>query len=200
MTQVAPFALATEGSDDLVVARRLVEFTGHSVGPGPGAHDGAPALDAALPGYRKAAQHVPWFVLRDLDQHVCAPGLVERIAPHRPPQMLVRIVVRAIESWFFADAESLAMFLSVPRSKVPRNPDEDPWPKRSMVNLARLSRSREIRRDMVPSEGSQRYYGAGYAACMVEYAERHWRPEIARTVSPSLERAIKALERLRTVR
>lgn len=187
-------AIATEGNDDLVVARRLVRLAGHIVGAGPGAHDGAAALDAALPGYTKTALHLPWFVLRDLDQHACAPALIAQLAPHRPPRMLLRIAVRSIESWFFADPDTLASFLGVAKSKLPRRPDEDAWPKRTMVNLARSSRSPTIRRDMVPTEGSRRYYGPAYSSRLVEYAENHWRPEIARQRSSSLERAMCALE------
>lgn len=189
-------ALATEGSDDLAVARRLVEHAGHLIGPGPGEHGGAANLDQALPGYYRAAAHLPWLVLRDLDQAPCAPGLVTELAPHRPPALLLRVAVRAIESWFFADPDSLGEYLAIAPSKVPRSPDEDPWPKRTMVDLARRSRSKAIRVDMVPAEGARRYYGAGYGARMVEYAETKWRPERARRLSPSLDRALRALESL----
>ena len=189
-------AVATEGADDLVVGRRLVEMVGCVVGPSPGDHQGHGALDAALPAYCRAAAHMPWLVLRDLDDEACAPALLERLAPKRPAQMVLRVAERAIESWFFADRETLAQFLGVAASKVPRDPDGEQWPKRAMVNLARRSRLRDVRLDMVPAEGSKRYYGPAYTARMVEYAEQLWRPDVARRASPSLHRAIAALERL----
>jgi hypothetical protein len=190
--------LATEGSDDLAVAERLVLHAGFEVGLGPGQHDGAPALDAALPAYCKAAAHGPWLVLRDLDRGECALGLVHEIAPRRPPTMLLRIVVRAIQSWFFADPESLAQYLAIAVSKVPRDPDSDSWPKRTMVGLARRSRSKDVKLDMVPPEGAKRYYGAAYTSRMVAYARHHWRPDVARRKSASLDRAVRALQRLRS--
>lgn len=153
-------------------------------------------LDAALPGYCRVAEHMPWLVLRDLDTEDCAPALRDRLAPHRPPRMLLRIAVRAIEAWFFADPETLAAFLGVASSKVPRDPDAAPWPKRTMVDLARRSRRRDLKLDMVPAEGAKRYYGPAYTARMVEYAQEHWRPKVARSRSQSLARAIAALEGL----
>ncbi|MBK7195603.1 MAG: hypothetical protein IPH80_24220 [Myxococcales bacterium] len=188
--------LATEGADDLVVARRLVELAGHTVAPGPGEHQGHGMLDAALPGYCRVAEHMPWLVLRDLDTEVCAPALIERLAPHRPPRMLLRVAVRAIESWFFADPETLAAFLGVAANKVPRDPDAEPWPKRAMVELARRSRRRDVKLDMVPAEGAKRYYGPAYTARMIEYASDHWRPSVARARSKSLARTIAALDGL----
>lgn len=153
-------------------------------------------LDAALPGYCRVAEHMPWLVLRDLDTEVCAPALIERLAPHRPPRMLLRVAVRAIESWFFADPETLAAFLGVAANKVPRDPDAEPWPKRAMVELARRSRRRDVKLDMVPAEGAKRYYGPAYTARMIEYASDHWRPSVARARSKSLARTIAALDGL----
>lgn len=110
--------------------------------------------------------------------------------------MLLRVPVRAIEAWFFADPETLAAFLGVATTKVPRDPDAAPWPKRAMVDLARRSRRRDMKLDMVPAAGAKRYYGPAYTARMVEYATIHWEPTVARSRSPSLARAIAALEGL----
>jgi hypothetical protein len=91
---------------------------------------------------------------------------------------------------------NLAAFLRVPHRAVPTSPDEELRPKEAMVNLARRSKDRKIVSDMVPSEGGQRIAGKAYSLRMAEFARKTWRPQVARTVSPSLERAMRALERL----
>lgn len=67
-------------------------------------------------------------------------------------------------------------------------------PKQALVNLARTSRRRAIRDDMVPREGSGRAVGPGYTSRIIEFVSNHWRPEQAAHVSDSLRRAIARLE------
>lgn len=193
---MAIIALTTEGNDDLAVAERLVTMTGHAVGSGPGSHSGHGQLDLALPAYARAARHRPWLVLRDLDHHECAPTLIRRLVPENPPGLLLRVPVRAIESWFFADSETLAEYLSIAVTKVPRDAENEVWPKQAMVNLARASRDKRVVADMVPAAGDRRVAGPAYSARLVDFARDHWRPEVARVRSPSLERAIQALRGL----
>jgi len=50
-------------------------------------------------------------------------------------------------------------YLSVSANRVPREPEEVPDPKQALVNIARRSRNRAIRQDMVPREGSGRPVG-----------------------------------------
>ena len=193
---MAEIALATEGNDDLAAAERLVELTGHSVGRGPGSHSGHGELDKALPAYARAARHRPWLVLRDLDREVCPPALIARLVPEHPAGLLLRIPVRAVESWFFADPEALAAYLAVAVARIPRDADGEEWPKQTMVNLARASRDKRVVADMVPAPGDRRIAGPAYSARLVDFARGHWRPDVARKASPSLARAIRALTQL----
>jgi len=95
-----------------------------------------------------------------------------------------------------ADRLEFAAFLGVARSKVPGNPDGLPEPKLTLVNLARASRKKAIREDLVPRPGSGRTVGPAYASWLIEFAGTSWRPAEAAMNSDSLRRAITCLERL----
>jgi hypothetical protein len=113
--------------------------------------------------------------------------------------MCFRVAVRELEAWLMSDRQRIASFLGVSIAKVPRAPETLDYPKETMVDLARQSRSRDIREDMVPRPGSGRHVGPAYAARMIEYAtsfDRGWRPEVAADHAPSLRRAREALARL----
>lgn len=45
--------------------------------------------------------------------------------------------------------------------------------------------------------GASRRAGPGYEGRLIEYGVKHWRADVARARSSSLDRAVKALERLR---
>jgi hypothetical protein len=95
-----------------------------------------------------------------------------------------------------ADAETLAAFLGVSRHTIPADPEALPNAKAEMVNLARQSRWSAIRQDMVPRPGSGRAVGPAYPSRLIEYAQEHWRPEVAALRAESLRRAIACLKRL----
>lgn len=93
-----------------------------------------------------------------------------------------------------ADADSLASFLSVARSRIPDDPEQLFEPKTEMLNLARHSRRREVREDMVPRERSGTSAGLAYTSRLIEYVQRSWRPEVAIERAKSLRRAIACLQ------
>lgn len=176
------------------VVRRLFERVGLSMGTVYGLR-GKSWLDERLAAYNQAARHRRWFVLRDLDGDAhCAPDLIARLLPDRASGMCLRIAVRAIESWVLADRERLASFLSVSVNSVPRDPDSVAEPKMKIVDLARKARRRAIREDMVPAAGTSARVGPGYSSRIIEFVSDAWRPDIARTTSPSLARCIDALD------
>lgn len=99
-----------------------------------------------------------------------------------------------------ADADALAAYMGVRRERVPEMPDRLADPKDAMVALARRSRDRRIRRDMVPLTGGGGRTGLRYAARMTDYVQCAWRPEVAAQRSESLRRAIACLEKIVEVR
>lgn len=187
---------AVEGLIDEAVLRGLLTHVGAAVGAVHGKH-GKDDLRHGLRGYNSAARWAPWVVLVDLNRdEACAPPLRRLWLPDPAPGMCFRIVVRKIEAWLLADRERIARFLGVPLSRVPPSPEAVDDPKQLMVELARRSRRREIREDMVPRPGSGRQVGPAYTSRLVEFVERHWRPGVAARSADSLRRCLKRLDQL----
>ena len=196
VSAVSAISAAVEGMLDEAVVRRLVRHAGALAGTVYG-KNGKPFLKERIAGYNNAARHAPWIVLVDLDsEHQCPPPLRETWLPHPAPQMCFRVAVRAVEAWLMADAERLAAFIGVPRRRIPADPEREEYPKQAMVNLARSSRRRDVREDMVPRDGSGRTVGPAYTSRLVEYATDRWRPHVAARSADSLQRAVACLRRL----
>jgi hypothetical protein len=196
MAMVPVIAAAVEGPLDEAVVRKLVAQVGAVPGDVHG-KNGKPHLRQRIRGYNKAARHTPWIVLVDLDRDAeCAPPLCQDWLPAPAPRLCFRVAVRAVEAWLMADAETLASHLGVALGRVPRDPEGLSEPKVAMVNLARQSRDRAIREDMVPRPGSGRPVGPAYSSRLIEYVERRWRPEVAAQHADSCRRAIACLRHL----
>jgi len=196
-----PINVLVEGVTDEVMVRRLLQYVGLSCGTVYG-KEGKGALLKRLPNYNRAARFAPWLVVVDLDRDAeCAPPFLRSALPDPAIGMRFRVAVRAVEAWIMADAEQLATFLGIRAADIPSNPDAEPDPKNTLVNLARRSRKRVIRDDMVPREGSRGRVGPGYAGRLIEFvmaAQQSWRPEVAVQRSDSLYRCVEVLETLRT--
>ncbi|MCR4410970.1 MAG: DUF4276 family protein [Thermoguttaceae bacterium] len=197
MSNVPPLvSAAVEGGVDEAVVRRLLA----EVGAQPGAIHvvgGKPHLKDKIRAYNHAAAQHPWVVLVDLNhEESCAPALRNRWLPHPARLMCFRVAVREVESWLLADRQSISQFLRVALARVPRNPDSLDDPKRTIVDLARRSRRREIREDMVPRPDSGRSEGPAYASRLIEYSLTLWRPSVAVGHSDSLRRCSDALRTL----
>lgn len=187
---------AVEGIVDDAVVRKLLGYVGGQAGTVYG-RQGKSCLQQKIHGFGQATRYSPWVVLVDLDQSaLCAPTLVAEWMADPPPGLCFRVVIRAVEAWLMADAETLARYLSVPSSRIPGNPEDLPKPKEALVNVARRSRRRAIRLDMVPRPRSGRQEGPAYASRMTEFVTSTWRPEVAARHSDSLRRAIRCLQRL----
>lgn len=145
----------------------------------------------------RTARSVPVMVLVDLDRPVpCPADLIESWLPSpRAPMLLFRVAVMEIESWLMADREAIAAFLSVPIHRVPANPDQVSQPKELLVSIARRSRRKDIRDDLVPSPGDTRIVGPAFNPRLIGFIAETWNPITAAEASPSLRRTC---DRLRT--
>jgi hypothetical protein len=156
-------------------------------------------LDRA-PTYNKAAHFAPWFVLVDLDMdEQCPSQAVLRWLAYPANGMRFRVAVRSVEAWLMADRESIASFLAVNTSKIPQHPDLDSNPKQTLINIARMSRSKSIREDLVPRQGSGAKVGPLYLARLTDFTVRQWDPAEGEKHSQSLQRCIRALSTLNTL-
>ena len=196
MAGVTVISAAVEGIVDEVVVRKLIAHAGATPGEVYG-KQGKAFLRERIAGYNNAAQRAPWLVLVDLDRdHDCAPPLCNAWLPAPAPHLCFRVAVREVEAWLLADVERFAGVFGVARSKLALDPEDLNDPKATMVNLARASRRKDVREDMVPRQGSGRQVGPAYSSRLIEFVSSHWRPDVAAARSGSLQRAIDCLRHL----
>ncbi len=190
---------AVEGLTDEALLKRICSFVGTSAGQVYG-KCGKSYVLARLNGYNHSARFRHWVVLLDLDNDgACVPDVLPRWLPNPSRLMCLRVAVRELEAWLLADPEHLSKFLSVSAREVPASPDTIPDPKRAMVDLARKSKRRAIREDMVPHAGSGQVVGPAYTSRMIEFiqnADLGWRPNVALTNSDSLNRCVSSIAHL----
>jgi len=196
MRTLLTISAAVEGPLDAAVVRCLIAHVGCALGT-VYVKNGKEELRKKINAYNNAAQNTPWVILVDLDNsHSCAPALRQAWLPNPAPRLCFRVAVRQVEAWLMADSGALANFLGVSQGKIPANPEALPDAKREMVNLARASRRRDIREDMVPRQNGDRVVGPAYPSRLIEYAQKHWRPAVAAQRADSLRRAIACLKQL----
>ena len=127
-------------------------------------------LRRTVHGWNRAAQGVPFVLVTDLDRYPCPSALIADWLTGQPhPNLIFRVAVREIEAWLLADRQSLAKHLAVPEAIVPTTPEGESDPKRSLISVARRSRSRTIRARIVPKVGSTSQQGPDYNACLIEF-------------------------------
>lgn len=154
-------------------------------------------LKRMLSAFNNAAKGMAYLVFTDLDEKPCATFLIEdwfkcRVGEyhtHRSPNLLFRIAVREVESWIMADRNAFAGFLGISTNKIPFRTDEIPDPKRFLLNLARTSRKKELREDLIPAPGDKRQIGPDYNGRLSEFLHSRWRGSFAELHSPSLAKA-----------
>lgn len=189
---------AVEGPSDEVALRKLCHLAGAQLGDVLGRR-GKQFLLSRIAGYNHSARHRHWIVLVDLDNDfACAPAAAGIWIAEPAPLMCFRIAVRELEAWLLADDEQVSEFLGISRDLVPANPDNLENPKRDLVNLARHSRQKSIREDMVPDASAGQTEGPAYVSRVVEFISTKWRPEVAAQNSPSLGRCVDAIKSLVT--
>ncbi len=147
----------------------------------------------------RAANGMDIFLLTDLDSPKnCPPRLIRSwIKGPLHPRLIFRVAVMEVESWVIADRIGIANFLSIPIHRIPRATDEILNPKEFLVSLARMSKKRKLRNELIPQQGSGIPFSYGYNTRLSSFVRDHWDLERAATVSPSLKRT---LERLRLLR
>lgn len=187
---------AVEGFVDEAILGRVVAHAGLSLGTVYG-RKGKSALLQYIKGYNNAARFSPWVVLIDLNGDFgCAPDAIGQWLPNQSEKMFLRVAVRTVEAWVLADHQRVAQWLGIPHGKIPADPDALEHPKQELINLARRSRRRDLKRDLVPREGSGRATGPLYAARVTEFIQDRangWRPSQALRNSDSLNRCVVRL-------
>jgi hypothetical protein len=150
-----------------------------------------------IKAYNYAAHYGYFFIITDLDaSYECAPSLISDWLPgQHTSQLLFRVAVHEIESWLLADRENFAAFFSVSQKLIPLNPDKETDPKHIVISLAKRSKKRDIRETIVPID-DYASIGPGYNIQFQGFIQNSWNIDSARRNSPSLDKAIKSLERI----
>lgn len=184
-----------EGFLDRLAAETLATRIGFKIEGPVREAGGGPAFWASINKYNAAAKQCGLiFALADHDSIRCVGDKIKKRVPNRNRNMILRLCVAELESWLLADADALADHLSVSPGKFPREPDREADPKRLLVAISNGSSKLSIRHGMVPKPGYSSVCGPEYSSIVAEFIDRHWRPRRAAERSPSLRRAIAALE------
>lgn len=196
-----PIDLAVEDPLSEAVLRRMLERCGQNYAVGAVYNRGGNGyLRTRIRGWNTAAKGKPFLLVTDLDSAACPSALIEdwlSVPKHR--NLLFRVAVREIEAWLLADTTGLAAYLAVKPGLVPKRPEDLPDPKRKLLELARVSRRKQIRQDIVPRTGSTAQQGPGYNACLSEFVQSVWDVESAASNSMSLRRTLDRLSTFRPV-
>lgn len=149
-----------------------------------------------LPGlgrYIQQARHVqPVLCVADTDGQCPVDFLRACLLPEFPPGFLFRLADSEAESWLLADRQGFAEFLKVPLKDVPQPPMQVPDAKRKVLELARKSKVR-LMRDEIVSALDINKPGNGYNLHLTAFVRETWDYRRAAAFSPSLARAVQRI-------
>lgn len=194
------FDILVEGPTDEIVARKILSHCGYQAGTAFG-KKGINYIFEKIDGFNVLAQKgIPILALVDfMDTNLgCPPEVKENILPHCSSKMVIRVVVRELESWLIADECGLASYLGISVRRIPREPEMLNDPKQTLVNLARRARNKLIRESIVPVQGVSSMVGAGYVSAIDEFVKVYWNIENAKRRSNSLRRCLNRLQNFKS--
>lgn len=149
--------------------------------------------------FNQASKIMPYFILTDLDTTSCAPKKIYEWLPEdKNPNLIFRIAVPEVESWLFADITNFPKQLNC-RYDLPDGADATGDGKGFLFSIIKKTAPRKIQEEILPEVGKSAKIGKGYNLILCDFVAKHWDPKIARLHSPSLDRAIKSLEKFKPV-
>lgn len=191
--------IVAEGLLDASAAEKIIRFCGHSCGT-PYVLRGSGNIKKTATTYAElVSDTTAVLVLTDLmDSGSPCPKeakklYLEGLSTSYPQHFLLRFSVKELESWLLADYKNFSQMLSIKENKISSHPDLLEDPKKHIASLARCSRKKVVREDLVSSKGRQ---GREYIPIMTDFVVNHWNISLAMLRSPSLARCIKRLREL----
>lgn len=183
--------LATEDELSEVVLFKILAVTNRYAVGTPYRRGGYGYLRRTIYGWNRAARGVPFVVLTDLDKADCPAALINSWLPvPKHANLLFRVAVHEVESWLLADNANFSSYLRIPIELVPTAPDTLDDPKAKLIDLARRSRSKELRERLVPRAGSTAKQGPDYNGCLAAFVRESWSVSTACINSPSLAKTV----------
>jgi hypothetical protein len=210
---IAAKLIVVEGRLEAPAAKKLISRCGiRTEAPEPIIVGSIDKFWQVAPKYNQAAASIDGYIigLCDLEKRSnrlgndCPVTLLQKAFPPRRdfsekhslhPNFLLRIAVIELEAWLLADTMAMAKYLAVSSKLLPDRPDDLVDAKREVVNLARRSRRRSIREQVVPGDGQLGIVGREYTTALGNFIEESWDPLSAAEKSPSLRRAVNTLSR-----
>lgn len=125
----------------------------------------------------------------DLDMEPCVVRLRNAWFPHGvPTSMVFAVAIREADAWLLADPGIVDYLQS--RAAAPGSPGSIQDPKSALINIAKRSRSRAIREEMVVQEGALARVGPGYNRILGDFVSGAWNYALAAEVCPDLGRLV----------
>lgn len=153
---------------------------------------GVTKLIPELPRFVEQSRFQPVLCVADTDR-MCPVQWLKKWSPrHFPERFFLRLAVPEAESWVLADRQGVSEFFKVSTAQINPNPEQLEDPKREVLRLARKSKVRQIRDEMVSVTDINRV-GSGYNTHLSALVRENWRAMRASERSSSLERAIRRL-------
>jgi hypothetical protein len=194
---MTPISILVEGNLDETVAREIIDASGGTVGTVYGRR-GVDYIEKKVTGFNRLAKGIPILTLvdlMDLDSN-CPAEVVREWLPHRHEQMLLRLVVREIESWILADRTNISRFLGLRKALIPHYPEQLEDPKATLVELADSSQRQGLRSAIVPDDPTMNDEGPAYTIRMQRFVRNQWSVRDAMENAPSLHRCVQAVQRV----
>lgn len=191
---MVPISILVEGNLDEAVARKIIKSEGGLVSQVYG-RNGVNYIADRIDGFNGLAQGQPILTLVDLMDidSDCPAEAVEEWLPYRHDQMLLRLVVREIESWILADRSNISSFLGIRKPLIPHHPEDIEDPKSTLVELARSSPKEGLKNAIVPRSDAINDEGISYTGRLQKFVRNQWTPAAAAENSTSLQRCILAV-------
>ena len=176
------------------VARRILDQTNREYQVVRALRRNNVQIKALISGINQASKSHVHFVLTDQDTvDKCPPNEIRELPEKIHHNLLYRFAVMETESWVMAHRKAFANLLSIPLSKIPPNTDKIPDPKQHLIGLAKKSRFKEIREDIVPRKNSINKKGPAYNSTLGKFVMEKWDVTEASKHSPSLHRTYQRL-------
>ena len=150
---------------------------------------------------RMAQSGIYTFCMTDLDNRVCTSALLrdwfyipDGQPIELPEQIIFRIAVREVEAWVIADLEAWAEYIGISTRYFTSRPDELEDPKKHIFEAIRRKGTHRLRKAMLPHGYAS--IGPEYNHIVCHFIARQWHPARAAERSPSLMRALVAMDRI----
>lgn len=143
--------------------------------------------------FNNASNGIPFIVLTDLDRYRCPIDLIKDWTQFSINKNLIfRVAVREVESWLLADREGIAELFGVSIKMIPINSDMIADPKKFLIKIAKKSKKRDVKADIIPVNKNA-VIGPAYNSRLSYFVDVQWDIKAAIFNSESLSRACKKL-------